>query len=184
MKAPASTLAEAKAALLAMTEEAAELKDAAGGSITEAVADWLAPQYALAARERLAATEGAERFQILRAFVEDWALLRRGHHQAGRLQIEREQLELDREQSNERMEKLFWEWAQKPENRDRICRLDLSLEEKQARIREIFGLDRAPAPETARKIPAQSAAPGGISAETRRLIEEQLSAPSDPTQSD
>jgi hypothetical protein len=48
------TLSEAKAALLAMSAEAVELKNAVGGSITDAVADWLAPQYALAVRERLA----------------------------------------------------------------------------------------------------------------------------------
>src|SRR5713101_8623273 len=55
-----STLSEAKAALLAMSAEAVELKNAVGGSITDAVADWLAPQYALAARERLATATGAE----------------------------------------------------------------------------------------------------------------------------
>lgn len=173
MKAHKSTLAGAKAALLAMTEEAAELKGVVGGSITEAVADWLGPHYALAARERLAAAEGAERWEILRAFVEDWALLRRGSHQAERLQIEREQLALAREQSNERMEKLFWEWAEKPVNKDRICKLDLSLAEKQARIREIFGLPRG-TPRVAEETPAaKPPAPGGISEDTLSFIEKE-----------
>ena len=173
MKTPKSTLAEAKAALPAMTQEAAELKGVAGGSITEAVADWLGPHYALAARERLAEVEGTERWEILRAFVEDWALLRRGSHQAERLQLEREQLELERAQSRERMEKRFWEWAQKPENKGRICDRGLSQEEKAERIREIFGYSRR-TPRTAAGTPeVQPPASGGLSAENLRVIEEE-----------
>jgi len=85
MKDSAST--EAKAALLAIAAEADELKRAVGGSITEAVAGWLAPQYALAAREQLADLEGADRFKLLRAFVQDWALLRHGDQTAERLRL-------------------------------------------------------------------------------------------------
>ena len=63
-----------------------------GASITEAVAGWLAPQYALAASEQLAELEGADRLKLLRAFVQDWALLRHGDQTAERLRIEREWL--------------------------------------------------------------------------------------------
>jgi len=87
-----SLLAEAKAALLAIAAEADELEQAVGGSLTEAVAGWLAPQYALAAREQLAALEGAGRLELLRVFVIDWALLRHGDQTAERLRIEREWL--------------------------------------------------------------------------------------------
>ena len=41
--ASASSLAEAKAALVAMAAEADELQQAVGGSITDAVAGWLGP---------------------------------------------------------------------------------------------------------------------------------------------
>lgn len=87
-----SAFAEAKAALIAMAAEANELKQTVDGSITDAVAGWLAPQYALAARAQLAALEGADRFKLLRAFVQDWALLRHGDQTAERLRIEREWL--------------------------------------------------------------------------------------------
>ena len=87
-----STFAEAKAALAAIAAEADELQQAVGGSITEAVAGWLAPKYALAAREQLAELEGESRLKLLRAFVHDWALLRHGDQTAERLQIEREWL--------------------------------------------------------------------------------------------
>jgi hypothetical protein len=83
---------EAKAALVAIAAEADELKHAVGGSITDAVAGWLAPQYALAAREQLAELKGESRLKLLRAFVQDWALLRHGDQTAERLRIEREWL--------------------------------------------------------------------------------------------
>jgi hypothetical protein len=92
MKDPA--FAGAKAALLAIVAEADQLKHAVGGSITEAVAGWLGPQYALAARQQLAELKGADRLKLLHAFVQDWALLRHGDQTAERLRIEREWLAL------------------------------------------------------------------------------------------
>ena len=89
---PVSSLAETKAALVAIALEAAELELAVGGSITDAVAGWLAPQYALAARKQLAGLKGEDRLKLLRAFVHDWALLRQGDQTAERLRIEREWL--------------------------------------------------------------------------------------------
>ncbi len=89
-----SALAEAKAALVAIAAEADELQQAVGGSVTDAVAGWLAPQYALAARGQLAVLEGEDRLKLLRAFVQDWALLRHGDQTAERLRIEREWLEV------------------------------------------------------------------------------------------
>ncbi len=97
-----STFAETKTALVAMTVEAAELEEAVGGSITDAVAGWLAPKYALAAREQLAALEGEDRLKLLRAFVHDWALLRGGDQTAERLRIEREWLALEKRNSEGR----------------------------------------------------------------------------------
>lgn len=91
-RATSSPLSEAKAALTDMAAEADEIERAVGGSITDAVAGWLAPQYALAAREQLAELKGESRLRLLRAFVHDWALLRHGDQTAERLRIEREWL--------------------------------------------------------------------------------------------
>lgn len=89
-----SPLSETKATLVAIAAEADELKHAVGGSITDVVAGWLAPQYALAARKQLAELEGEDRLKLLRAFVQDWALLRHSDQTAERLRIERERLEV------------------------------------------------------------------------------------------
>jgi hypothetical protein len=95
-----SAFEEAKAALVAMAVEAVELQQAVGGSVTDAVAGWLAPQYALAAREQLAELEGESRLKLLHAFVQDWALLRHGDQTAERLRIEREWLEVASRNAN------------------------------------------------------------------------------------
>ena len=89
-----SNLAKTKSLLLDMVTEANELKRTAGGSVTDAVAGWLAPQYMLAANEKLAGTLGAQRWEILRVFAQDWAVMRHGDHTAERLCIERERLKL------------------------------------------------------------------------------------------
>jgi hypothetical protein len=94
MSAGNSNLAETKALLLGMVAEANDLKRTAGGSITDAVAAWLPPQYLLAARKKLAAMDDAGSFEVLRAFVQDWALLRHGEHTAERLRLERGRLDL------------------------------------------------------------------------------------------
>ena len=117
MSAPESSLGEAKAVLQGMAAEAEELKQALGSSITDAVAGWLAQQYVLAARERLARAAGAGHLEILRAYVQDWALLRRGDHQAERLKLEREELELLRANRQSHKEKEFREWLERPEIR-------------------------------------------------------------------
>jgi hypothetical protein len=92
MSTQSSAFAEAKAALVGIAAEADELQRAVGGPITDAVAGWLAPQYAVAAREQLAALEGERRLKLLRAFAQDLALLRHGDQTAERLRIERERL--------------------------------------------------------------------------------------------
>ena len=115
MSAPNSNLADAQKMLREMVAEAQELKSAAGGSVTDAVAAWLAPQYLLAAREKLAASDGAGRLEVLRTFLHDWTLLRRGDHSAARLQLDREELEWQRTNGKSQKEKEFREWIQRPE---------------------------------------------------------------------
>jgi hypothetical protein len=112
---PNSNLTETKSLLMGMVAEAQELKRAAGGSVTDAVAGWLAPQYLLAAREKVAGAEGARRWEILRMFVQDWAMLRRGEHSAARLQLDRERLAFERKCVERAKLSEFWKWTKRPE---------------------------------------------------------------------
>ncbi len=117
MSAPGASQADAQQLLREMVAEAQELKQAAGGSVTDAVAAWLAPQYLLAARAKLAASAATGRFEVLRTFLHDWALLRRGDHAAARLQLEREQRDWQRAHAQAQKEREFREWMQRPEVR-------------------------------------------------------------------
>ena len=118
MSVPGSNLAGTKTILAEMVAEAQELKSVSGGSVTDAVAGWLAPQYLLAARQKLAGTEGVRRFEVLRTFVQDWALLRRGDHSAARLQLDREELDWQRANGKLQKEQEFREWIKRPEVRE------------------------------------------------------------------
>jgi hypothetical protein len=117
VSAPISNQADALQVLRDMVAEAQTLKEAAGGSVTDAVAAWLAPQYLMAAREKLAAAGETGRFEVLRMFMHDWAMLRRGDHAAARLQLDREDLDWQRATSQAQKEKDFREWIQRPEVR-------------------------------------------------------------------
>lgn len=118
MNVSGSNLADAQKMLREMVAEAQDLKSAAGGSVTDVVAAWLAPQYLLAAREKLTAADGTGRFEVLRTFVQDWAMLRRGDHSAARLQLDREELDWQRANSKLQKEQEFREWIQRPEVRE------------------------------------------------------------------
>lgn len=77
-----------------MAAEAAGLKAAVGGTLTDVVADWLVPQYVLAAREQLSTLpQGAERWKVLRLTASDLVALRRGDHSAARLALESKKFE-------------------------------------------------------------------------------------------
>src|SRR6267142_6717763 len=110
-----------KQSLRQITAEAAELKDASGAALTDVVADWLVPQYVVAGREQLAAhPTGEEHWKVLRMMAGDLSALRRGDHCAERLRLERERLNLLREQLQKTKEAEFEEWLKRPEVRERV----------------------------------------------------------------
>lgn len=86
-------------------------------AVSNAVADWLAPQYLLAAREELTASQGQRRWEILRAMVQDRSVLRRDDHAAARLQLDREELDWQRASRQSQKEQEFLAWAPSPEIR-------------------------------------------------------------------
>lgn len=109
-------------------------------AITDTLALWLAGRYAVATR-RVAEATGEEGWQRLRDLCGDIVELRMGDHSAERLRIERERLELERDQSEERMREKLEAMLQDPATKDRgFGASTLTMEEKQQRLREIFGL--------------------------------------------
>jgi hypothetical protein len=108
---------ELLARVRALTADAAQLQQAAGGNLTDVVTVWFAPQYFFAARERLQTTDGDPHWEVLRAFAHDWAMLRRGDHSAARLQLERDELEFQKTNTQAAKEREFRKWLEKPEVR-------------------------------------------------------------------
>lgn len=132
---------EAEAALAAMAAETAGLRQAAGGSVADTVAEWLAGHYALAARQ-LSKDAGADGMDLetLAALARDIVALRKGDHSAARLRLETERLAREKERDESRMRARFEEWLKQPEIADRLCGQKLTPEEKEARLRQIFGM--------------------------------------------
>ena len=159
-------------------EDAAELQADGRPPLTDTLALWLAARYAVATRQ-VAQADAAEGWRLLRELCADVVELRRGDHHAERLRIERERLELERAQSKERWEKRFWEWAQKPENKKKICGVSLTDEERRRRIREIYGLP--PEPEAGTETEAECPeAPGAGPPDGSNQGESSLIKPGEP----
>lgn len=124
-----------------MAAETAELRQTTGGTMADALAEWLATCYVIAVRD-LAAQAGDAGIDLrtLTRLTSDVVALRKGAHSAERLRMDRERLEIERERSEERMEARFEEWLKQPGMVERICGPKRTPEEKEAQMRAIFGL--------------------------------------------
>ena len=123
-----------------LATEVAELQQASKGPLTDLLAGWLAAHYAVAARASVRQAAGAAvDLKTLRALCADVITLRRGDHHAERLQLERERLDLDRQQTKEHLEKLCLEWARNPENEHKFRKPWLTPRERAEAIAQIYG---------------------------------------------
>lgn len=127
--------------------EVAAFAEAGVEPLTDTLAQWLTTQYISAARNAGEEAGGAGiPLTILRGLTADVVALRKGDHSAARLLIEREWVEIEREKSEARIRTKFEEWLKEPGTQERIHGKELTLAERQQRIREIFGLSEAERP--------------------------------------
>lgn len=141
------TLAQARE----LAAEANEIETATDGRLTDHLATVLAARYAcaLSGWNGEVTEEFRRQLRALRGLCQDIVELRRGDHSGARLQLERERLEGTREKTEEEVVAHFERWARNPQVRDWICQDWVSPEERQRRMREIFGLPPAPPVEAA-----------------------------------
>jgi hypothetical protein len=118
--------------------------------------------------------EFGRKLRALRGLCQDIVELRCGDHSGARLQMEQARLEREREKTEEEVVAHFQRWLKNPEVRDLICQDYVSPEERERRLREIFGLAPKP-PET----PLESATAASGSNPVKPSQTD-----SDPTQSD
>lgn len=140
------TLAQARE----LMGEAAELAEATQGKLTDHLATVLAARYAsaLAGWNGEVTEELRRKLRALRGLCQDIVELRRGDHSGARLKMEQERLEREQEKTEEEVVTHFQRWIKNSAVRDLIRSDDLNDEEKQARMREIFGLSPQPPTET------------------------------------
>jgi hypothetical protein len=115
-------------------EDAAQWDAEGRAPLTDTVALWLAARYAVATR-RVAETGGREGWRLLREMCGDIVELRKGDHSAERLQIDRERLKLETEESEKQIREKVAELMKQPGRNGE----GLSQEERARRMREIFG---------------------------------------------
>jgi hypothetical protein len=142
--------------------DAGEL-NVAGGVLGDHLAIVLMSRYAALLARWDGTSNGAiaPEVRALRALCADIVELRRGDHSAARLKVEQERLLLERSKTEQQIQERFEKWVEQPEVKKRICGSNLSPEERNERIREIFG--------RASKTPP--APKSGLSAETLVEIE-------------
>jgi hypothetical protein len=125
-----------------LAADAEELTGPTEGLLADHLATVLTARYAaaLADWQGEATDEFRRKLRSLRDLCQDIVELRRGNHSAARLKIEQERLARDRQQTEDEVVEHFKRWARNPQVRDWICCGSLSPEERERRIREIFGL--------------------------------------------
>src|ERR1019366_238060 len=84
--------------------------------------------------------EFRRKLRALRGLCQDIVELRRGDHSGARLKMEQERLGREQEKTEEEVVVHFQRWLKNPEVRDLICQNWVSPEERERRLREIFGL--------------------------------------------
>ena len=133
-----------------LAAEAGELAEAADGSLADHLATVLAARYAsaLSGWNGEVTDEFRRRLRALRGLCQDIVELRRGDHSGARLNLEQERRAREQEKTEEEVVAHFKRWASNPQVRDWICQDWVNPEERERRLREIFGREPK-APEAA-----------------------------------
>ena len=126
--------------------DAVALRKMGGHStLTDDLAVWISAQLVDAAR-RAAEEAGPNGLPLAMWLQYSSALdvLRRGDHCQARLELRRKEIEIARERVGKWMQARFDNWIEDPEVQARFLPKPLSLEEKERRILDIFGMTELP----------------------------------------
>jgi hypothetical protein len=134
-----------------LAADARELTAATDGRLTDHLATVLAARYAaaLAGWDGEPTEEFRRKLRTLRGLCQDIVELRRGDHSGARLRMEQERLEREQAKTVEEVVAHFEHWAKNPAVRDWIQKDWQNPQEREARLRELFGLATAPPEEAA-----------------------------------
>lgn len=129
-----------------LAADAGELAAATDGRLADHLATVVTARYAAAVAgwDGEATEDFRRRLRALRGLCQDIVELRRGDHSAARLKMESERLERDRERTEEEVVRQFQQWVRNPAVRDWVCRAWTCPEERERRLRELFGRPASP----------------------------------------
>jgi len=147
-------------------EQADGLKALAGENLAERMTLVLTAKMAMELQRLDALPDGEKKARRWRELLGSLALVRRGHLQGERIQVEREKLGFRRERHQQDRQAEFWQWVENPEHREKIlerlqppCENEEEIsrqnEARRRKAREIMGLDRLE--ETASRFPLNTA---------------------------
>lgn len=129
-----------------LAADATEITAATDGRLTDHLATVLAVRYAsaLAGWNGQVTDELRKKLRALRGLCQDIVELRRGDHSGARLKMEQERLGREQEKTEAEVVAHFQRWLKNPEVRDVVCQNYVSPEERERRLREIYGLEPKP----------------------------------------
>lgn len=151
---------EALAQARELAADARELAEATDGKLTDHLATVLAARYAAALGDwnGEVTEEFRRKLRALHGLCQDIVELRRGDHSGARLNMERERLTRETEKTEEEVLEHFKRWASRPQVREWIAQDWISPEERERRLRVIFGRQPETTDQTAADEPESSPA--------------------------
>ena len=88
--------------------------------LVDNLVQWISLRFAAAAHTSTPADDPETELRQIRQFLADIVALRRGDLVARRIQLEQRRLALEETKNQQTLEKLFWEWTQRPEIRAQL----------------------------------------------------------------
>jgi hypothetical protein len=121
-----------------MAEETAELQSPNVPSLTDQMASWVTVRYLMAVRKLIEASQDKEPdLKLLRNFLHDVVMVRRGDHSHARVKMHQEQLDREREKTDAELITHFQEWVEHHNVRELIRDTTLNRKERQERLSEL-----------------------------------------------
>jgi hypothetical protein len=128
-----------------LSADVGELQPAGAPPLADQMAVWLTSRCLVAVQKLTEKNpDGELDLKVLHELCNDVVAVRRGDQSGARLKMEQERLEREREKTEEEVVAHFQRWVKDSKVRDLILDKHISPEEKEARMREIFGLSPRP----------------------------------------
>ena len=129
---------EAKEMAVEMAEESTELQASGMHSFTDQMSSWVTVRYLMAVRKLIEATQDKEPdLKMLRNFLQDVVLVRRGDLSHARVKLHQERLDREQEKTEAELIAYFQQWVEFPAVQDLIRNQGLNRQERQKRLAEL-----------------------------------------------